>query len=545
MRWRGLAPDVLLAVSGVALDLLMSGKAGGPRAEWLVPLFAVLVGAPMGLVRRWPAPVGLYLAGLLVFTDQIGSFTSNTAQILMCVAIGATGYFRGWQAALIVVSAGTLATGLNIADPGLAFTSQAWFYPVGIALLPALVGRYLRGPAGRLEAPEITPDVLLAGAGVAVAVLGTWSYWHNGSQPAWVIGSFVVGAGLALGVARRLPAAVVGVESVLLLSAHQFIPAATTTIQVALLAAVGVFAMRVASWFWNLVVYVAAASLAAVVVVNGDDSVTPLKVVLLLVVVATPIAIGRYAGARQAAAEAERLRVRESERLAIAQLRADQLAERERIAREVHDIVAHHVGAMVLRASAARYAAPDGPVADALADIKETGHQVLEDLRGLLDVLRDPGNDATLLADPADVVTESAERMSAAGLVVDLVLDPALGEAPLVARASAARIVQEGLTNVLKHAGPGTAVRVALAARDGELVVEVVNGRPPTFREPLPSSGQGLAGMRERARALGGTLTAGPDGGGWRLAVTLPYPSPYSFSTTSTTSKTSKTKVTM
>ncbi|MFD1930247.1 sensor histidine kinase [Nonomuraea mangrovi] len=524
MRWRGLAPDVLLAVSGIALDLLMSGKAGGPQSEWRVPLFAVLVGAPMGLVRHRPVHVSLYLVGFLVFTDQIGSFTSNTAQILLCVAIGATGYHRGWLATLGVVAAGALATGLNIADPGIAFTRNAWFYSVGIALLPALVGRYLRGPAGRLEAPEITPDVLLAGAGVAVAVLGTWPSWHTGSQPAWVIGSFVVAAGLALGVARRLPAAVFAVEGALLLSAHQFIPATTGTIQVAMLTAVGVFAMRVASWFWNLVVYVTASSLAAMVVVNGEGNVTALRVVLLLVVVATPIAIGRYAGARQSAAEAERLRVRESERLAIAQLRADQLAERERLAREVHDIVAHHVGAMVLRASAARYAAPDGPVADALADIKETGHQVLEDLRGLLDVLRDPAGDAVLLADPADVVAESAERMSAAGLIVDLDLDPALGEAPLVARASAARIVQEGLTNVLKHAGPGTAVRVGLAAGDGELVVEVANGRPPTIREPLPSSGQGLAGMRERAKALGGTLTAGPDGGGWRLAVTLPYP---------------------
>ncbi|MEU4548574.1 sensor histidine kinase [Nonomuraea dietziae] len=525
MRWRGVAPDVLLAASGVALDLLMSGKAGaGAAPDWLVPVFAVLVGAPMGFVRRRPVHVSLYLAAFLLFTDQIEAFTSNTAQILLCVAIGATGYLRGWLATLVAVVPGALATGLNIADPGTGFTGAAWVYSVGIPLLPALVGRYLRGPAGRLKEPEITPDVLLAGAGVAVAVLGTWPMWHTSEQPAWVIVSFVVVAGLALGVARRLPAVVFVVEGALLLLSNRAFSAATSTVHVLLLISVGVFAMRVASWFWNLVVYVAASFLASLVVVGSEGTVTGLKVGLMLVVVATPIAIGRYAGARQSAAEAERLRVRESERLAIAQLRADQLAERERIAREVHDIVAHHVGAMVLRASAARYAAPDGPVADALADIKETGHQVLEDLRGLLDVLRDPGGDAALLADPADVVTESAERMIAAGLLVDLDVDPALGEAPLVARASAARIVQEGLTNVLKHAGPGTAVRVGLAAGDGELLVEVSNDRPPTVREPLPSSGQGLAGMRERAKALGGTLSAGPDGGGWRLSVTLPYP---------------------
>ncbi|MGW7484551.1 diguanylate cyclase, partial [Nonomuraea muscovyensis] len=128
-----------------------------------------------------------------------------------------------------------------------------------------------------------------------------------------------------------------------------------------------------------------------------------------------------------------------------------------------------------------------------------------------------------MLADPADVVRESAERVAAAGLVVDLVLDPAADRSPLVARASAARIIQEGLTNVLKHAGPGTEVRVALATTGRGLSIEIHNGRPPGHVERLPSSGRGLAGMRERIRALGGTLAAGPDGdGGWRLAAFLP-----------------------
>ncbi|MEV5504478.1 ATP-binding protein, partial [Nonomuraea fuscirosea] len=181
------------------------------------------------------------------------------------------------------------------------------------------------------------------------------------------------------------------------------------------------------------------------------------------------------------------------------------------------------VGAMVLRASAARYTAPDGPVADALNDIRETGHQVLQDLRDLLDLLRDPDRQPDLLANPADVVRESAERMAAAGLLVDLDLDPATDQAPLIARTSAARIVQEGLTNVLKHAGPGTRVRVTVSPAEEGLDVEIRNGRPPTAIERLPSSGRGLAGMRERVRTVGGTLSAGPDGeGGWLLAAHLP-----------------------
>ncbi|MEV4303421.1 hypothetical protein [Nonomuraea sp. NPDC049624] len=178
---------------------------------------------------------------------------------------------------------------------------------------------------------------------------------------------------------------------------------------------------------------------------------------------------------------------------------------------------------MVLRAGAARYADPGGPSSQALTDIRDTGHQVLEDLRGLLDLLRDPGKQPDLPADPATVMRQSAERMSAAGLLVELDIDPEVARAPLLARVSAARIVQEGLTNVLKHAGAGTWVRVSLTAAPGGLAVKVRNGPPPAAPLGLPSSGQGLRGIRERAHALGGTLTAGPaEDGGWLLTVLLP-----------------------
>lgn len=526
-RWRGVPLDLLLAASGIGLDLLLSGKA--PVSEtgggWLVALFAVLAGAPMGFVRRRPVPVALFLSAFLVFADQIGAYTSNTAQILLCVAIGAAGYHAGWRSMAVVLPAGMVATAINIADPGIAFTSSAWMYSVGLAAFPAILGGYLRRPASRLEERSITPDVLLAAGGVADTVLSTWTSWHSAAQPVWVTGLLAVTGGLSLGVARRMPGLVFLFQGLLLVAADTYLPSVVNTCMILTLITIGVFAMRVASWMWTFAVYLAGCLLAAIAVVDPGTNTTPFRVIVLMTLVATPVAIGRYLGARQAAAAAERLRAHESARLTIAQVRADQLAERERIAREVHDIVAHHVGAMVLRASAARYAAPDGPVAEALADIRDTGHQALEDLRGLLDLLRDPDRQPDLLADPGDVVRESAERMTAAGLLVDLDLHPAADQAPLVARASAARIVQEGLTNVLKHAGPGTRVSVSVTplAAVGGLSVEVRNGRPPTSREPLPSSGRGLAGMRERVRALGGALTAGPqDDGGWLLSATLP-----------------------
>lgn len=334
----------------------------------------------------------------------------------------------------------------------------------------------------------------------------------------------VVLAGLSLGVARRLPGLVFVLQVILMLLADQYFEEATGTCVMLVLAAAGVFAMRVASWLWTFVVYlVAVLAVAAFTAAMGDAGWQPTRVLALMTLVMAPVASGRYLRARQAASQAERLRRRESQQRALTQVRADQLAERESIAREMHDIVAHHVGAMVLRAGAARYADPGGPSSQALTDIRDTGHQVLEDLRGLLDLLRDPGKQPDLPADPATVMRQSAERMSAAGLLVELDIDPEVARAPLLARVSAARIVQEGLTNVLKHAGAGTWVRVSLTAAPGGLAVKVRNGPPPAAPLGLPSSGQGLRGIRERAHALGGTLTAGPaEDGGWLLTVLLP-----------------------
>ncbi|MDR8409840.1 histidine kinase [Nonomuraea sp. 3-1Str] len=533
MRRRGQALDVLLVAAAIGFDVMTTWHTWGTSSAPAVVCagFSVLAGVPMGFVRQWPVPVAGYLSGLLILTDQISAFTVNTVQILLLACLGVVAYKARPLAVLCSAALGAVATGFNLADPGLAFTASSWWYSAGAAVVPVLIGAYLRGPAGRLTERDITPDVLLAGGGVALTVLNTWTEWDASGLPVWVVGSLVVLAGLSLGVARRLPGLVFVLQVALMLLADQYFQAATATCVMLVLIAAGVFAMRVASWLWTLVVYLVAVLTVALFtvaigIVGPGAEVEPMRVVVLMTLVVAPVAIGRYLRVRQAAGEAERLRVRESQRLALAQMRADQLAERESIAREVHDIVAHHVGAMALRAGAARYADPDGPSAQALTDIRDTGHQVLEDLRGLLDLLRDPGQRPDLPADPADpadVVRESAERMAAAGLLVELDVGPEVEQVPLVARASATRIIQEGLTNVLKHAGPGTKVRVSLTSAPDGLAVEVRNGPPPTAWRSLPSSGQGLRGMRERARALGGTLSAGPDeDGGWLLTVLLP-----------------------
>ncbi|MFD1537149.1 two-component sensor histidine kinase, partial [Nonomuraea guangzhouensis] len=303
MRWRGVPLDLLLAAAGTALDLMLSAKGGGspllPGNE-VIPM-AVAVGAPMGLVRRAPLAVSLYLAAFLVFTDQVGSFTANTAQMLLCVAIGLVAYYSGWRPTFVALGAAVAATAINLADPGIALTTNSWMYSVLVPTFPVLIGAYLRGPAGRLKDGDISPDVLLAGGGVAFTVLSTWTDWHSGTQPVWVVGLFAVLGGLSLGVARRFPGLVFIFQSVLLIAADQYLHETVNTCLILMLIALCVFAMRIASWAWITVTYVICTMLASLAIVEDSTEVTAFRVAILMALVTTPVAIGRYLGVRQAA----------------------------------------------------------------------------------------------------------------------------------------------------------------------------------------------------------------------------------------------------
>ncbi|GGS76934.1 hypothetical protein GCM10010156_39690 [Planobispora rosea] len=531
-------PGGLLALAGVALGLFVSGKTGGSMPWPAMIGLSLLAGLPMGFVLHRPLAVCVYQSGLLILCDMAGFFAAdNTVQTLIPLAVGVLAY-RGtwWRIVLGAVLAGA-ATAVNLADPGVAFTTGTWYFPTGMAVIPVIVGRYLRNPiepvAGGGRRPVL--DLLLAGGGVAFMVLDTWTKWSDGPWPVWAVGWFVIGCGLTAGLVRRLPGTAFALQGMLVLLAGPDAGFAANSLQGLFLVTLGVFATR-ASWSWTAVAYLLATAVTALNIVGDEMSeVTPTRIAALLAMVAAPIIIGRYLGVRKDAADLQLAMAEEARQLSAERARADLLAERERIARDVHDIVAHHVGAMVLRAGAAQYAAPSGPVAEALSDIRATGHQVLEDLRGLLNVLRDPELAHLPVAAPEEVVRDAVERMNAAGLRAELRATPEAELVPLVTRASAARIVQEGLTNVLKHSGPGTSALVELRVTEDALEVDVLSGPPPGdapgadteprggLRDALPSSGQGIAGMRERARALGGDLSAGPDGaGGWRLAATLP-----------------------
>ncbi|OLT45495.1 hypothetical protein BJF85_18655 [Saccharomonospora sp. CUA-673] len=300
--------------------------------------------------------------------------------------------------------------------------------------------------------------------------------------------------------------------------------------------------------------------------------------------------LGEFVGARRAyQAEVEaRLALLENERHQSTRIAVAE--ERERIARELHDVVAHSVSVIVVHADGASYAVRKDPdlAERAIGTISETGRSALAELRGLLAILRDnrdEGEGSDSGSDGADSegsgggagsgsapartpqpttadLDELADRMRGAGLLVRLETEGALDDLPAGVALGTYRIVQEALTNSLKHAGVGarTHVRVRRADEGAAVSIDVEDdgaGRAhPVLAgradvdgtgaagagvaagasgsgssgagaagAAVPASGNGLIGMRERVNVHGGTLKAGPaPGGGWRVRAVLPVP---------------------
>ena len=188
--------------------------------------------------------------------------------------------------------------------------------------------------------------------------------------------------------------------------------------------------------------------------------------------------------------------------------------ERRRIAREMHDVVAHSVAVMVSHAEAGRLVVPNSPerAPEILTTIAEVGREALIEMRGLLGVLRDEGAPT----DPQPGLSDLpalVERMRAAGVPTELVVTDGVRVSPAVGL-TAYRVIQEALTNVARHAGPHATARVQIDTVSSQLVIAVTNtGLTATDARP----GRGLTGMRERVEAVGGTLQAGPVDGGWRV----------------------------
>jgi signal transduction histidine kinase len=226
---------------------------------------------------------------------------------------------------------------------------------------------------------------------------------------------------------------------------------------------------------------------------------------------------------RQERSEAERVRLLESEQEQRA--RAATVDERNRIARELHDIVAHSLSVIVVQAEGGRAVASRHPerAGEVLGTIAETGREALTETRRILGVLREGREDAGAeygpqpgLADIADLVRRTSERAELTTFGAPPPLPPAVG-------LTAYRVVQESLTNVLKHAGPQARARVVVACTADAVEIEVTDDGEGTATVP-DGHGHGLRGMAERVSLHDGELSAGPGpAGGFVVRARIPY----------------------
>ncbi|MFJ3215111.1 sensor histidine kinase [Kitasatospora sp. NPDC086801] len=260
---------------------------------------------------------------------------------------------------------------------------------------------------------------------------------------------------------------------------------------------------------------------------HADDGTTMLLVALGGAALLLGWAVRDRAEARRLLAEQEHISEAERERRTL-------LEERARIARELHDVVAHHMSVIAVQAASAPYRITGVPAeaTEEFTAIAGTARESLAEMRRLLGVLRSEESAAEKVPQPGiEQLPQLIETVGRAGVPAELTVDPGLAEAvPKAVGLSAYRIVQEALANVVRHA-PGSRARISLVDEGPTLLLTVVNTPPPQHTESLEASmegtGQGLIGMRERARLVGGRLETGPmPDGGYKVAAVLPLENP-------------------
>jgi signal transduction histidine kinase len=385
-----------------------------------------------------------------------------------------------------------------------------------------LPGELLGEAEGRRSARDWVVDVLVVVAAISVGLVGLSEVLPDKSDPATVV-DVVIGIAvcLSLWVRRRYPVPI----AVLAIVLSAFFATAGGA------AVVGVFnvALRGSRRALFAVVALSVVSFVVFSLLHRSVGSIVAQVLFGALVLAVAIGWGLFARARRELVGSLRERAQrlESEQ----RLRVDQAreAERRRIAREMHDVLGHRISLLSVHAGALEFR-PDAPpqeVAEAAKVIRASAQAALEELRGVIGVLRDDGDEPVLrrpqptLADIPELVEESRTagmRVEWRGDVTDASAIPAaLGR-------TAYRVVQEGLTNARKHA-PAAAVEVTLSPGP-PLTVEVVNraalGSPPA--DALPGTGTGLVGLAERVALAGGELEHGPDSdGNFVLRATLPW----------------------
>ncbi|SDG55782.1 Signal transduction histidine kinase [Sinosporangium album] len=234
---------------------------------------------------------------------------------------------------------------------------------------------------------------------------------------------------------------------------------------------------------------------------------------------------GVYANTRRRYLESLMERAERAERERDQQSKLAASAERARIARELHDVVAHNVSVIIVQADGAGYAIDRDPdqARRAVQTISATGRQALAEMRRLVGVLREGGGPEEYAPQPGlDQVDELVAQVRSSGLPVELRITGTRQDIPEGEQLAIYRILQEALTNTIKHGGPGVGATVLLDYGPREILIAVTDdGRGA--QAPRGADGHGLVGMRERVAMYGGRVTAGPrDGGGYEVVAKMP-----------------------
>ncbi|WP_198284950.1 sensor histidine kinase [Saccharomonospora cyanea] len=270
----------------------------------------------------------------------------------------------------------------------------------------------------------------------------------------------------------------------------------------------------------HLVIYTAAASLLAVLPRPGTDVASSLGSAPLFVWL--PLMIGLWTAARGQVVAGLRERAERLEREQAARAEQARAHERARIARDMHDVIAHRVSLMVLRAGALEINATDDKTAAEAELIRTTGKEALTQLRAVLGVL-DEADQEVLRPQPVLADLDwLLDQSRSVGVAVERRDEGTAGELPVMVQHTAYRVVQEALTNVHKYANTATA-QVVLRYLPSALDVTVRNTAPSDRAPVMSGGGLGLVGLRERVEVLGGTFVARPEpDGGFIVSATLP-----------------------
>lgn len=390
-----------------------------------------------------------------------------------------------------------------------------------------------RGVESWLDVRSFPVQLLL----LAVPAIGCMLFLVDGASAVdWTIAMAAVVVA-AMGVRRPFVTAVV--VAGLLLLGFEFGDTGPVVPKVA--AAVTLVELSARRGGWPPFAAAGAVATAYVLHPTGDLAANGYRAVVMA---GAPLVIGGLLRAARESTERAEHEARELARRRDSEVAAARALERTAIARELHDLIAHHVSSTVLRVGVARHALTDAPpvALEVLDDIHASGKETLADLRRLVAILRDPAMAGESFIAPADLpaaLDAVVTRARQLDVTVTATVDEEITVVDAVLALTLLRLTQEGIANIVEHAGPGTSATLTVTVRNAEAVrfslcdsgfrfgslprgAKASTARRDENRRVPSDHGLGLIGLRERVELLGGELTAGPSGPGWLLTACLP-----------------------